>query len=1101
MERMSIEAARCRPLSTDTPTLLEERSFEGNTSDGTENVATTRSRVLNGGRLLATYTLAEIGELKYTSEITYRSLSSTGDDYQQLDVLMLNNFKEATKNELECQVCYALMLDPLTTNCGHTFCRKCVARVLDHSSLCPICRRTLSTRPGAVNERSNQRLTKLLLGLCPELVAARQEAMLQEEQRMSGETNVPLFPCTLAYPSMPLFLHIFEPRYRLMIRRAIESGDRKFGILMYNARQEPQGDLGVTHFMQYGTVSYIRNMELLPDGRSLIENVGVSRFRVKDWTWLDGYAVANVERIEDISTTEEEEIETRETSASPPPTTDLLAQLDFMSNVQLLRISTDFIVRMRAASAPWLHERVTATYGSPPDDPALFPYWFASVLPISQEEKYRLLPTRSVRERLKITARWAAAANAKAPQPESQSMLRRKTYEAHKTSVISKKSTSTKGLDLGISTEASPLLKKSHLAKELQFLQDPLRLAENTVSLLQRNEYDKSLEIVRLASKDISCTVSWNHLINYDMSKGDIRKAHKLYLEMKKRAQQPDAYTFTILLRGFSRNKDKESSLALALKVYHSMFAENCPVKPNIVHTNAVLQACALSLDADALWSVAAKLPQRGPGAPTNFTFTTILNAIRTMAWHSGNDLPDQGVEETSVRRQEAVMQGRRIWEEVVGRWRAGDMLVDEELVCSMGRLLLLGSVQRDHADVLFLAEQVMGIPRPKGSRTKSLPKAEEAPHITRPQNEEDGGDHALADPSATTSPAHLDEPSETSPSSTKLTEVFQPSPSKDPSGATARPGRNTISLLVSACINLRRIPWAQYYWGLLTSPNGPYKLDPDNENYHMYLRLLRLQHNSRLALQLVQDLVSKQDDDDHNKTIPGENKGVAAKTFRIALSCCVRDKNNPDALNHASELLSLMIETLPYPDLKCLDLYLALTESMKRDWKAVWFACQQLEQPMVMLKKGAGYGFDQVAGGDDVRERREKREVERLVKKYAAALHSVLDLGKEELGMDKRGRKEAMRLVSWAQSWVQKMKWSGGGGFLSGGDRGAEDEAGKREARDGGGKKSSTIQYKGSGEREETKRKLEGGWKKRMHKGGRAVRKKFDVEELRGFE
>ena len=132
----------------------------------------------------------------------------------------------------------------------------------------------------------------------------------------------------------------------------------------------------------------------------------------------------------------------------------------------------------------------------------------------------------------RLYASQAATNKAKASQPESQSMLRRKTYEAHKTSVISEKSTSTKGLDLGISTEASPLLKKSHLAKELQFLQDPLRLAENTVSLLQRNEYDKSLEIVRLASKDISCTVSWNHLINYDMSKGDIRKAHKLYLEV-----------------------------------------------------------------------------------------------------------------------------------------------------------------------------------------------------------------------------------------------------------------------------------------------------------------------------------------------------------------------------------------------------------------------------------------------------------------------------------------------------------------------------------------------------------------------------------------
>ena len=398
------------------------------------------SRVLSGGRLLATYTLAEMGELRYDSEVAYQTMSPTGDTYEHLDIAMLSHLKEATKSELDCHVCYGLLLDPLTTTCGHTFCRKCVARILDHSTLCPICRRTLFMPPGVQRMPGNLRLSKLLEGLCPDLVAARTAAANSEEAAMTGERNVPLFPCTLAYPSMPTFLHIFEPRYRLMIRRAIESGDRKFGMLMYNRHSEPQGHLGRTEFMLYGTLLHINSIQMLPDGRSLLETVGVSRFRVKDWSRLDGYIIGNVERVDDKTIAEEEAAEASETApidttsippnaatatatattndvdatpAMPPAVTAVeaeaaaAAELERMSTQVLLRISTDFITRMRAASAPWLHERVLASYGPPPvDDPAVFPYWFASVLPISDEEKYRLLPTSSVRERLKVTARW-----------------------------------------------------------------------------------------------------------------------------------------------------------------------------------------------------------------------------------------------------------------------------------------------------------------------------------------------------------------------------------------------------------------------------------------------------------------------------------------------------------------------------------------------------------------------------------------------------------------------------------------------------------------------------------------------------------------------
>ncbi|KAI4283631.1 MAG: hypothetical protein L6R38_002051 [Xanthoria sp. 2 TBL-2021] len=407
MERISVEVARYRPLTTDTPLQLVETVPPPDiiSVDGTKTEAP-RSRTLNGGRLVATYTMAELGELGYNAEVDYHPVSPGNDTYEELDVAMLANLKEEAKSELDCQVCYGLMLDPLTTNCGHTFCRKCVARILDHSNLCPICRRTLLMRPGAINEPSNKRLSDLLTSLYPDLLASRAEAASQEEQAMAGDTNVPLFPCTLAYPSMPTFLHIFEPRYRLMIRRAIENGEGRFGMVMYNSHMVPQGELGSVHFMQYGTLLQIRNMEYLPDGRSLIETVGISRFQVKSCSMIDGYIVGKIERLDDIPLAEEERIEASETSGPPAPPDDLAAQLDRLSTAQMLRESTDFLNRMRAASQSWIQARVIVAYGPPPDDPAIFPYWFASIVPVHELDKYQLLMTRSVRERLKMTVRW-----------------------------------------------------------------------------------------------------------------------------------------------------------------------------------------------------------------------------------------------------------------------------------------------------------------------------------------------------------------------------------------------------------------------------------------------------------------------------------------------------------------------------------------------------------------------------------------------------------------------------------------------------------------------------------------------------------------------
>jgi Lon protease-like protein len=422
MELIKVEVANHRPSSIeDTPTLLKEivQWDEGMAMEEKEKMQYEgHSRVLHGGRLVSTFTMAEMGELRYRSDVEYQTMSASGDNYQSLDVALLERLREVAHKELDCLVCYNMMLDPTTTSCGHTFCRRCLVRAMDHSNICPMCRAALHIPPSLQNKGSNTLLNSLLHSLCPDLVAARRKALEAEEQAGNDALDTPLFVCTLALPNMPTFLHVFEPRYRLMMRRCAE-GNRQFGMVMYNQSATAQGDLGTTQFVEYGTLLEIISLELLRDGRSFVETRGIGRFRIRDHGMLDGYHVGRVERVEDVSLAEEGALEQSETVAAQEmvdqfrrehpelPLPGTLA-LNLYSTQQLLDRCMAFVRDMRNQSAPWLSARIVAVYGEPPDDPALFPYWFASVLPIAPEEKYVLLRTTRVRQRLKIVFSWIA---------------------------------------------------------------------------------------------------------------------------------------------------------------------------------------------------------------------------------------------------------------------------------------------------------------------------------------------------------------------------------------------------------------------------------------------------------------------------------------------------------------------------------------------------------------------------------------------------------------------------------------------------------------------------------------------------------------------
>lgn len=540
--------------------------------------------------------------------------------------------------------------------------------------------------------------------------------------------------------------------------------------------------------------------------------------------------------------------------------------------------------------------------------------------------------------------------------------------------------------------------KKSKLALEVRWLKDPVKLADHTVTLLREDQFEKALDIVRLASRDVVSTVSWNHLIDYEMSKARVPNAVKLYNEMKKRAQLPDAYTFTILFRGFSWCPPNPQICSRALSIYQSMFAENSPVRPSIIHTNAVLKVCALAHDVDALLGIAAELPTRGSGAPNNLTFTTILNGIQSKAIEETNGQKATSRGEGTGRdkiRALAVHQGRRIWVDVRQRWMSGDLYLDEKLVCAMGRLLSLGGEPQDLDDILSLLEQTMGLPRQVARLAD--------PALGRAGEASGPNDDLELLPR---SPANVE--LETVLSSSREEDDFPELPS-DPlaplpkaAGATqsaVRPGRNTLSLVVDACVRLKCARAAQNYWGLLTSPDSDNRIIPDSENYHTYLRLLRLRRSAKLAVELVDELTSGD--------LTGK-AGVETKTFRIALSCCVRDNKNRNSIFHAEKLVKIMTETLSYPDAKALGMYLQVALLQKpRDWRVIMSAIRGCELGVRNLRSLIAYE----PGGP---RKQNEEDILELVRGLISAIDVVLDLGNEEIdGKEKKRCRERRHMLA----------------------------------------------------------------------------------------
>jgi Lon protease-like protein len=95
-------------------------------------------------------------------------------------------------------------------------------------------------------------------------------------------TVLPLFPLgTVLYPGLLLPLHIFEDRYRALVRDLIDGPEetRVFGVVAIREGREV-GDGGIRSLHEIGCLADLRQVEPHADGRFDIVATGVRRFRI-----------------------------------------------------------------------------------------------------------------------------------------------------------------------------------------------------------------------------------------------------------------------------------------------------------------------------------------------------------------------------------------------------------------------------------------------------------------------------------------------------------------------------------------------------------------------------------------------------------------------------------------------------------------------------------------------------------------------------------------------------------------------------------------------------------------------------------------------------
>ncbi len=189
---------------------------------------------------------------------------------------------------------------------------------------------------------------------------------------------LPMFPLSsVLFPHMPLALHIFEPRYQVLVRDCLRHG-HEFGVVLIERGTEVGG--GDSRFA-VGTVARIVEAQPLRDGRWDLLCLGARRVKVTAWLPDDPYPVALVE-----------------------PRSDAVAG----PGIEATRALAEAAVRRSLVLAEELDEAVFRAGFALAEDDDVAAYQLAAIAPLGPVDHQRLLEVDGARDRLALVAELAS---------------------------------------------------------------------------------------------------------------------------------------------------------------------------------------------------------------------------------------------------------------------------------------------------------------------------------------------------------------------------------------------------------------------------------------------------------------------------------------------------------------------------------------------------------------------------------------------------------------------------------------------------------------------------------------------------------------------
>jgi len=248
------------------------------------------------------------------------------------------------RNDVDCTLCYGLLALPVTLPCGHSFCRPCVIRALDHGQSqdepkCPVCRFDLyafvdSLRLAASDEHDmvngdtglmrdvglnhlsiNRTLDACINAAFPDEYAQRLKEFENEDAAVpdAGLGDKPVMSVGLivrqnapvCMPQRPSSMIVWNPADRLLLRRLAFGPGTALPPVAGEVFVRPPAFGVVQSYLsggdtagEYGVMCTLEGLREGEDGGLHVQFTCANRFAVQKRSQRDGYTVAEVKLID-----------------------------------------------------------------------------------------------------------------------------------------------------------------------------------------------------------------------------------------------------------------------------------------------------------------------------------------------------------------------------------------------------------------------------------------------------------------------------------------------------------------------------------------------------------------------------------------------------------------------------------------------------------------------------------------------------------------------------------------------------------------------------------------------------------------------------------